>query len=124
MPLALLLLAKLGPTLPARPIAHPRITAEELRLDGRLDEPAWKQAQDHVVGHQKLPLYDGPVTQPTRFKILFADDALWIGVRCDQDVALVPRRTRRDRAVEADRSVGHTPASYTFMVKVTRLLPG
>ncbi|RMH00408.1 MAG: hypothetical protein D6705_00475 [Deltaproteobacteria bacterium] len=74
-----------------------------LRLDGRLDEPAWRRAPVHRLARQRTPTPGGPVTQTTTFRVVATRDAIYLGIRCDQTVPLVARRTRRDRAVESDR---------------------
>ena len=89
---------------PPRPIRAGR-TAVPIDIDGVLDEPAWARAPVHVLGRQKLPKVGGPVTQPTRFRVLAGPKALYVGIECDQTVDVVARRTRRDRAIESDRVV-------------------
>ncbi len=82
-------------------IGAPVTTAIE--VDGRLDEAAWKDAPVQGLERQKLPEVGGPVSQPTSFRVLVGREAIYLGIRCQQDVELVARRTRRDREIESDR---------------------
>jgi uncharacterized protein DUF5916/cellulose/xylan binding protein with CBM9 domain len=74
-----------------------RIT-EPLRLDGRLDEPAYTAvpAIDGFV--QQLPLEAVPATEPTELWVFFDDDNLYISARChdSQPERVVANELRRD----------------------------
>lgn len=53
---------------------------EQLKLDGRLDHPAWRRAPVYDRFVEKTPTLGGPPAQATRVQLLFDDRALWVGV--------------------------------------------
>jgi hypothetical protein len=72
-------------------------------MDGRLDEPAWRAAPVSSSFTQERPDEGKPSSEPTRVRVLYDDDAIYIGIECDQTRSpVVARLTRRDRDVEAD----------------------
>jgi len=71
-------------------------------LDGRLDEAAWKLAPPSSAFTQKYPIDGAAPTETTTVRVLYDDDALYIGIDCPQRAPLAPRLTRRDRATESD----------------------
>ncbi|MCG8556121.1 MAG: carbohydrate binding family 9 domain-containing protein [Proteobacteria bacterium] len=89
---------------PARAV-HAASTSSPISVDGKLRESAWSAAPEHQLRRQKSPVVNGPVTQPTSFRVLAGPDAIYIGVRCEQKVPIVARRTRRDRDIESDRVI-------------------
>ena len=70
-----------------------RIT-ERVHLDGRLDEAAWAAAPPIGPFLQRVPLEQVAPTEETEVKVLFDDDALYVGVLC---------RDREPRAVVASQ---------------------
>lgn len=50
------------------------------KIDGVLDDPAWKEAAYFDDFHQVDPIYHGEPTERTEVYVLFDDDALYIGV--------------------------------------------
>ena len=54
---------------------------EGIRVDGRLDEPAWAQAEAAKDFTQAYPLPGAPATHPTEVRFLYRGDALYVGVR-------------------------------------------
>ncbi|HEX5580199.1 MAG TPA: DUF5916 domain-containing protein, partial [Gemmatimonadaceae bacterium] len=79
-----------GPGAPATP-AVTRDTARatlravrregQVSLDGRLDEPAWAAAPEARAFTQSYPQPGQPPTDPTSVRVLYDDEALWVGVR-------------------------------------------
>ena len=66
----------------------------EIELDGRLDEAAWNDAQTGWGFRQADPNRYSPASVPTTFKILYDDDAIYIGVACwENDMADVASQT-------------------------------
>ncbi|MHB9028993.1 MAG: DUF5916 domain-containing protein [Candidatus Latescibacterota bacterium] len=57
-------------------------TAEPIRMDGVLDEPAWKAAIPAADFIQSDPSEGAPATEKTEVRIAFDDDNLYIGVLC------------------------------------------
>ena len=73
-------------------------------LDGRLDDPVWTNAIAFTDFVQKNPDAGRPGSEPTAVRILYDDEALWVGIDCVQQRSSIVRRlTRRDRGVDADR---------------------
>jgi hypothetical protein len=88
------------PAAPAPPV--PRVTAlrttTPIVVDGRLDEDPWQRAQPAADFRQRNPDEGKPATERTEVRILYDDDALYIGARMfDSEPAKIARRlTRRD----------------------------
>ncbi len=79
-------------------------TSKPLRIDGRLDEPAWKSAP--AVGPFEFPWWDegnGP-RQPTEAKLLWDEKYLYAAFRC-ADTDIQASRTERDSPVYRDDCV-------------------
>src|SRR5215468_2438420 len=73
-------------------------------IDGSLDDPAWAAATATSAFVQKFPDEGAPPTHATTVRVLYDDEAVYLGIECAQaDVPVVARLTRRDRLVEADR---------------------
>ncbi|MBM4187595.1 MAG: carbohydrate binding family 9 domain-containing protein [Gemmatimonadetes bacterium] len=58
-----------------------RVAGPAPKMDGRLDDPAWATAAPFGAFVQRDPDEGRPGTEPTEVRVLFTDDALWIGVR-------------------------------------------
>ncbi len=73
-------------------------------IDGRLDEPAWAAAPADDRFRQSYPDDGLAPTERTEVRVLYDDDALYVGVRCfdTRPKEIVARLTRRDRKVESD----------------------
>ena len=77
--------------------AEPAVTAERLRpgerlkLTGRLDHPAWQRAPAFSGFVGKFPTPGGVPAHPTEVRVLFDDEAIYVGVRCDDPA---PERIR------------------------------
>jgi hypothetical protein len=87
---------------PPRAVATERTTP--IRIDGKLDDAAW-QAATPVRGFvQAEPVEGAPVNQPTEVRILFDDEAVYIGARMsDTSPATIARQlVRRDEAGQYD----------------------
>ncbi|MFN2431680.1 MAG: DUF5916 domain-containing protein, partial [Gemmatimonadota bacterium] len=76
--------------------------AGEIRLDGRLDEPAWSAAAAVSDFRQQEPDEGQPATQATEVRILFAPDRLYIGasLRDPDPGRILARVLERDALVE------------------------
>ncbi|MDJ0940503.1 MAG: DUF5916 domain-containing protein [Woeseiaceae bacterium] len=72
-----------------------------IRVDGRLDEPAWDAAVPVDEFIQKDPLQGEPASYRTVVRVLYDDDALYISAYCEQ-----PRDTIRVQNLERDFSFG------------------
>ena len=64
-------------------VATMRATRREgpVMLDGRLDEAAWQRAQAATQFVQSWPTPGEPGTDPTEARVLFDDDAIYVGIR-------------------------------------------
>jgi hypothetical protein len=96
--------------LPAGPVAARQSAAYEapsaraaragspIRIDGRLDDAAWADAPVLAGFSQREPLTGQPASERTEVRILFDDDALYIGAWLhDRNAgAIVPGENRRD----------------------------
>lgn len=55
--------------------------SEKVKIDGRLDEPEWKEAKKITSFTQQFPDEGDPATQQTEVKIMYDKDYLYIGAR-------------------------------------------
>ena len=67
-----------------------------IHLDGRLDEPAWAQAPVTDVFTQIDPLEGQPASQKTEVRVVYDDDALYVGARLHDSGPITARLGRRD----------------------------
>ena len=98
---------------PARPT--PRISAvratAKIAVDGRLDEADWARAAPAKDFLQKDPDEGKPATEPTEVRILYDDDAIYVGARMFDSRAVedreapdaAGRRHRRHRRLDHRR---------------------
>ncbi|HKN58996.1 MAG TPA: DUF5916 domain-containing protein, partial [Gemmatimonadaceae bacterium] len=73
-------------------------------IDGRLNEETWSQATPASDFTQHDPNDGQPATERTEVRVLYDDDAVYVGVRMfDSDAAHISRRlTNRDDSPDAD----------------------
>jgi hypothetical protein len=83
----------------------PSRTPSAITIDGRLTEKEWNTASEVSDFQQFDPEEGAEPTERTSVKILYDDNALYVGVMCyDSDPSgIVEQLTRRDRTVQADR---------------------
>jgi hypothetical protein len=76
--------------------------AGELRLDGRLDEPAWALATPATGLRQREPLEGEPATEQTEVRVLFDARNLYIGIlaRDSEPERVLARLLQRDKLLE------------------------
>jgi hypothetical protein len=97
-------------------------------LDGKLDDPVWQRAPTSDAFTQKRPVDGLPASDRTIVRVLYDDDALYVGIDCPQGVPVVARLTRRDRWVEADRVAvvldtrGDGKSAFQFQVNAAGVL--
>ncbi len=58
-----------------------RVADGAIRVDGRLDDPAWEQAPVVNDFTQKEPVEGAPATERMEVKFVYDDDALYVGAR-------------------------------------------
>ncbi|MCG6116648.1 MAG: DUF5916 domain-containing protein [Aquimonas sp.] len=80
-------------------------TSAVIRLDGRLDEPEWAQAQTIEDFRVVSPLTRATPPVRTELRVLALPEGLYIGVRAEQPAQFARTRhpTRRDAQARADR---------------------
>jgi hypothetical protein len=80
------------------PVADiPRIEATAVLVDGRLDEPVWRQATRLTGFWQYLPVDGRPAEEATEVLVWYAPDAIWFGVVAHDKVPSAIRATVADR---------------------------
>ena len=67
-----------------------------IHLDGKLDEPAWARAPVTDAFTQVDPLEGQPASQKTEVRVVYDDDALYVGVRLHDSGRITARLGRRD----------------------------
>ncbi|MBN1421748.1 MAG: carbohydrate binding family 9 domain-containing protein [Planctomycetes bacterium] len=109
-------LAGLSPALPALPseidvpMEDGRRVARAVRvprgpvIDGDLGDAVWALGEDGGPLFQHRPLEDAEATERTSFRILYDDDALYIGVWCfdGEPEGIIAREMARDGVFSAD----------------------
>jgi hypothetical protein len=70
--------------------------AGRIHLDGKLDEPAWGEAPVTDVFTQVDPLEGQPASQKTEVRVVYDDDALYVGARLHDSGRITARLGRRD----------------------------
>ncbi len=96
-------------------------------LDGFVTESQWRVAPPVLDFSQFDPLEGAPPTELTSVRILYDDNAIYVGVICyDADPrGIVRQLTRRDRSTEADRftvqidSYNDHQTAFVFSVNVS-----
>ena len=74
----------------------------EIRIDGRPDEAAWRAADVGDSFLQTEPDDGQPATAPTRFRVLWDDDSLYVAIECDDPQPPTALASPRDRDIDAD----------------------
>jgi uncharacterized protein DUF5916/cellulose/xylan binding protein with CBM9 domain len=67
-----------------------------IHLDGKLDEPAWAEAPVTDIFTQVDPLEGQPASQKTEVRVVYDDDALYVGARLHDTGRITARLGRRD----------------------------
>ena len=80
----------------ARPVVQATRAIGPIHIDGRLDEASWAQAQPVSDFTQVDPEEGQPVSEPTIARVLYDDQALYIGVRLQDSQKPTQRLGRRD----------------------------
>ena len=76
----------------------------DVRIDGKLDDPAWADATPVDRFTQRDPDEGRPVSERTEVRVLIGDDALYVGARLyDREPSKIRRRlVRRDEDLASD----------------------
>ena len=112
---------------PGRKVLQASRVAADVRIDGRLNDPAWRDARFISDFFQREPVEGAPATTRTEVAIVYDDDALYIGARMHSlgpdDVSAL--MTRRDNGGNAERIVFSIDSyrdrrtAYTFGITAT-----
>ncbi|HXU03442.1 MAG TPA: DUF5916 domain-containing protein [Polyangia bacterium] len=95
-------------------------------IDGRLDDPVWQAAPGSDAFTQQYPFDGSKPSERTLLRVLYDEDAIYIGFDCDQiNTPIVEKLTRRDRDSESEwvwvhidsRNEGKT--AYMFAINVS-----
>lgn len=93
-------------SLPAAPGKAVRAltTADPIRVDGALNEPAWEQADVISDFVQQEPQVGQPITERTEVRVLLDDRAMYVGVVCfdTKRDGIIAREMRRDNPLLDD----------------------
>jgi uncharacterized protein DUF5916 len=96
-----LLAAQTGPT-----VTVPRIDAEEIVVDGALDEPVWEQAARLTDFHQYQPVDGRPAQERTEVRVFYTPTAILFGVLAYDSEPQAIRATVADRDnIDSDDNV-------------------
>src|SRR5262245_39843940 len=72
-------------------------------IDGRLDDAAWQTAAVTDSFTQQSPFDGTAPSERTVMRVLYDDDAIYIGFDCDQvSTPIIEKLTRRDRDSESE----------------------
>ena len=95
---------------PAHPTPVPVAAAERLQgdisVDGRLDESSWLVATPSTGLRQNQPNEGEEASYPLELRVLYDDQALYIGARLTQPGAVVAPLARRDQLLDANGNNG------------------
>ncbi len=78
------------------PVARAVQTGESLTVDGLLEEEVWLQASPISEFLQTLPFESEPVTERTEVRIVYDEDAIYIGAQLSDRNPVTTRLARRD----------------------------
>src|SRR5512142_2256552 len=93
-------------TPPAAPMAQAARRDGAIDIDGKLDEAAWQRATPITGFRQYQPDEGEPATQPTEVRILFDQDAIYIGARMTQPRGVSAPLARRDQLLDGNGNNG------------------
>jgi hypothetical protein len=91
------------------PTAGAALRSGPISIDGRLDEEAWKQATPITELRQTQPHKGNPATLATEVRILYDDEALYVGARMSEPMGAKGIRaplSRRDQLLAANGNNG------------------
>ena len=91
---------------PAPPAMQALRSQGPVRVDGQLDEEAWRRATPASGFLQFQPDEAAPASMPTDVLILFDDRALYVGARMRQPGGVVAPLARRDQLLDASGDNG------------------
>ena len=86
------------------PVIQAVRTSQPIRIDGRLDDAAWHQATAASAFRQIDPKEGEPASERTELRVVYDDEALYVGFRLfdSEPQRIVRRLSRRDDDPDAD----------------------
>jgi hypothetical protein len=103
LPFIALLVVPLNGEAQERKRAHATRVAEgAIRLDGSLDEPAWSTGRPIVDFVQREPVEGAAPFDPTEVRIVYDDEAIYVGARMASSGGVRAPLGRRDEAEQAE----------------------
>ncbi len=96
----------------AAAVAEPSVRAlriaQDIELDGLLDEPAWSMAEAATDFRQREPREGEPATEPTEVRVLHDNETLYVGVRAldREPERIIARILQRDRIIRSGLDEG------------------
>ena len=81
--------------------------SDPIKIDGRMDEPAWSQAEAATDFRQESPTEGAPASEPTEVRVLYDSKNIYIGIRaCDSEPSKINARDLvRDSTFDTDDRV-------------------
>jgi hypothetical protein len=106
--------ASIDPTNPRAAAVRASRTSGSIDLDGALSESAWSMAVAVSDFSQREPDEGAPATERTEVRVLYDDDALYVGARLydNNPDQIRAQLARRDRIVSADRFIVFLDSYY------------
>src|SRR5262245_26109221 len=89
----------------SRPMIQPVRVQQPPTIDGRLDDPAWKNAARITEFVQRRPLDGAPASEPTDVFVAYDSERIYFGIHAHYSEASLMRANRvdRDQIWEDDR---------------------
>ena len=90
----------------AAPVVAAARRAGAIAVDGRLEEAAWQQASPITALRQFEPDEGAPASLPTEIRILYDDQAIYIGARMGEPGGVAAPLARRDQLLDSNGNNG------------------
>src|SRR6185312_12042393 len=88
---------------PAAPHLTASRTTHPPKIDGSLDEEAWRSASPSDRFTQYVPVDGARPSDRTELRVMYDDEAIYVGIRCEQRSSpILGHLTRRDADSESD----------------------
>ena len=86
--------------------AHP-VQSDDIRIDGILDEPVWREHPSIGEFVQVEPQEGAPPTEPTQIRLLYDEDTLYIGIFCHDSSpeTILATKMSRDARLFSDDNI-------------------
>ncbi|MEM9555989.1 MAG: carbohydrate binding family 9 domain-containing protein [Acidobacteriota bacterium] len=111
MAFVVLVLARLAAAAPATAVEPPSLRAvplaDEIVVDGTLDEVTWSEAPRGFGFVQREPNVGAPASEDTSVQVAFSETILYVAIRCfdSRPEQIVAQEMRRDSVLSGDDSI-------------------